>query len=195
MELEWKVASFTPPGFGDSGDLAFVKTTGVRAIVAVIDGLGHGQSAGEAAQLARLAIDRHVAEPIADIVRHCDRALADTRGVVMSIVEFDGALGRMAWCGIGNVQGVLCHASRDVLPNRHELLLRAGVVGAGPQQPHVERLQILPFDLLVLGTDGLRRSFADDIDVAAPPSRLAPALLDRHCLRNDDALVLVARVN
>ena len=51
--IEWGVASSTMPGQSQSGDRYVVHPCLNGVIVAAIDGLGHGQEAARAADLAR----------------------------------------------------------------------------------------------------------------------------------------------
>src|SRR6267154_948379 len=60
--IEWGVASRALPGEALSGDLHFVKQVATGAVVAVVDGLGHGAEAATAARAAVTALDRHAAE-------------------------------------------------------------------------------------------------------------------------------------
>ena len=52
-----------------TGDASLVVTSGDRTIVAVIDGLGHGPPAAEAARRAVAAIAEHAAEAIGPLCR------------------------------------------------------------------------------------------------------------------------------
>ena len=79
--LEWGVATRPIPGQAVCGDLHLVKPFDNGALVAVVDGLGHGD---EAISVARIAI--HVLEGQADqsvitLVKRCHEALINTRGV------------------------------------------------------------------------------------------------------------------
>lgn len=194
MSLEWKIASFVQPGSHGCGDLAIVKSAGSRSLIAVVDGIGHGDHAEHAAHIACHTIAQHADRPVNEITRHCHTKLAATRGVVMSIAEIDFASGWMSWMGIGNVQGLLCHALPHAIPRREELLLHSGIVGAHLPRARASRVQIQPRDLLVFGTDGLRPGFTDEVVATRDPEQLASALLNGHCRGTDDALVLVARL-
>ena len=61
----------------------------------------------------------------------CHEALRNTRGVVLSIVSVDLAHGSLRWLGVGNVRALVRRGSAAPGPESAELLLRAGVVGAG----------------------------------------------------------------
>jgi hypothetical protein len=48
-------------------------------------------------------------------------------------------------------------------------------------------------DTLVLATDGIRASFAEELSLRDPPQQIADHILARFGKDTDDALVLVAR--
>src|SRR5213594_751651 len=50
--IEWDIAQLTLEGQGKSGDRYFVKSFANSVLVAVLDGLGHGDEAAAAAQVA-----------------------------------------------------------------------------------------------------------------------------------------------
>ncbi len=81
--LEWGVATLTLAGQSESGDLHLVREVGGGVLVAVVDGLGHGEEAALAARLAVTTLDRFAGEPVGSLVQRCHEALLGTRGVVM----------------------------------------------------------------------------------------------------------------
>src|SRR6267378_4198238 len=107
--IEWGVASLALPGEAQSGDLHFVKQVRTGALVAVVDGLGHGAEAATAARAAVAALERHATESPVPLVERCHRALQGTRGVVMSVAVFDRSDRSMTWLGVGNVEGLLLY--------------------------------------------------------------------------------------
>lgn len=192
--VDYAVASFVTPGQRDSGDLEVVREHAGGVVIAVIDGIGHGDEAAAAARIARAVIDRDPqASPVALVMR-CHEALRRTRGVVLSIASIDFARRAIRWLGVGNVRALVQHAEAGISPAREELLLRAGVVGAA-DLPTLQA-SVIPFherDTLILATDGIRPQFADTLVVAGRPQALADEILAGNCQGNDDALVLVAR--
>lgn len=195
MRLEWQVSRYIEPASRVCGDLAVVRIYGSLAVIAAIDGLGHGEEAERAAHVAQRTIEDEVGRPLEDIVHACHRALAPTRGAVMSLAELNLASRTLSWLGVGNVRGLLHRSDRALDPNRHELLQRAGIVGSLLPRLHTVELPIVPGDLLIFGTDGLRYDFADNLEGRTQPAQLAPALLAKHVRGDDDALVLVARIS
>jgi serine phosphatase RsbU (regulator of sigma subunit) len=192
--LEWGVASQRLAGEAYSGDLHLVQPFPNGTLVAVVDGLGHGEEAAAAASGAIAILDAHPEAPLTMLVKRCDDALKGTRGVVMSLAAIDPRRRQMEWLGVGNVEGVLLGTPRNGTRSRQSLLLRGGVVGSRLPAVRTATLPIESGDLLVFATDGVRTEFADEITFDAEPQHLADRLLARYAKGTDDALVLVARV-
>ena len=198
LTLEFGVAGCVAPGHRVSGDLEVVHyyNDGDAALVAVIDGVGHGE---EAASTARLAADTLLAnprEPPAALLSRCHAALRGTRGAVLSVASIDLRRALLSWLGVGNVSGVVSRGVANVLSVPEELMARPGVLGAG-ELPAL-RVATLPLrmrDTLILATDGISRHFADELTVGTSAQVLADDIIARHCARNDDALVVVARAS
>jgi phosphoserine phosphatase RsbX len=193
--LEWGVATFTLPGQQASGDLSLVRRTNGADLIAVVDGLGHGEEAATAAKLAVATLERYAHEPLLSMVQRCHEALIGTRGVVMSLVSVDPARDLMTWLGIGNVEGLLMRADWAERSARTVLVSRGGIVGSRADFSSV-RAQVLPVhrgDVLVLATDGIQSEFGDAVSVRDSPQQVADLVLSRYGKGTDDALVLVAR--
>src|SRR5947207_9110870 len=108
--LHWGVATLALAGQRESGDLHLVKAVDGGAVVAVVDGLGHGEEAAFAAKTAVGTLERYVHEPTLSVLQRCHEALKGTRGVVLSLASFDSTRGTMTRLGVGNVEGVLQHS-------------------------------------------------------------------------------------
>ncbi len=192
--LDWAVAEEALSGQRESGDRYLVAPTAGGMLIAVIDGLGHGAEAAEAAKLAVMSLERFGEQPIISLVQSCHRSLAGTRGVVLSVAGIDVRQETMTWVGVGNVEGLLLRAHGTVHPRREELLVRGGVVGVRLPALTASIVPLMPGDTLVFVTDGIGGDF-----VAVRPSQgEAPQQFANRVLRQwrtgtDDALVLVAR--
>ena len=191
--IDWGVAGFAFAGETESGDLHLVKPVPVGALVAVVDGLGHGAEAAQAARAAVTALDQHAHESVLDLVERCHQALAGTRGAVMSLAVFDYRKATMTWLGIGNVEGVLLCADPAERPARASLVTRGGIVGRELPPLRAVAVPVAAGDTLLFASDGVKRGFADGLSVDAPPQQLANQILASHGKGTDDALVLVAR--
>ena len=196
LTLEFGVAGCVAPGHRVSGDLEVVHyyAEGSGALVAVIDGIGHGEEAAATARLAADTLLAHPQEPPATLLSHCHAALRGTRGVVLSIASIDLRRALLSWLGVGNVSGVVSRGRANVLSAQEELMARPGVLGSG-ELPALKAatLPLRMRDTLILATDGISRHFVDGLTMGTSPQVLADDIIARHCARKDDALVVVAR--
>jgi hypothetical protein len=191
--IDFGVAASVLPGQSESGDRHLVHHRPGGVLIAAIDGIGHGDEAGSAAQAAvDLLQNASPEDSVVALVRQCHEALRSTRGVVMSIASLDFAESLMTWVGVGNVQGILLRRNPKSAA-QEELLLRAGVLGAQLPSLHAAALPIFRGDTLIFATDGIRNGFADKLSPRESPQKSASRILDEFTRGNDDALVLVTR--
>jgi hypothetical protein len=196
LSLEFGVAGCIAPGERTSGDLEVIHyhEQGAAVMLAVIDGIGHGEPAAATARLAADALLHAPGDSPVSLVVRCHAALRGTRGAVASIASIDLRRAALSWLGVGNVSGLVSRGTADALGGREELLARPGVIGAGelpPLQPAVIALRAR--DTLIFATDGVSRRYCDGLPPHMPAQALAEEIIARHCPGNDDALVVVAR--
>ncbi len=190
--LEWGMGSEPLAGQPESGDLGLVLPFPGGTLIGALDGLGHGDEAAAAARAAAGVLRAQPDAHVIWLVRQCHEALAETRGVVMSLASFSERYATLTWIGIGNVEGLLLRADAAANPRQETLLLRGGVVGFKLPPLGAAVLPVAPGDALVLATDGIRSDFANGLSLAHSPQHLANQILARHAKKTDDALALVA---
>lgn len=191
--LEWGVAGVALPGFSESGDRHMFQRFDGGALVAVMDGLGHGPEAAAAAVQACLILEAKAGENVISLVQQCHERLKNTRGATISLASFDFRDSLMTWMGVGNVQGVFLRADKTRTDREELLLLRPGVVGSHLPSLQAAVLPVSPGDSLAFATDGVESSFDYSALRCQPPGRAAETILARHAKGKDDALILVAR--
>ena len=191
--LEWGVASAVHPGQKKSGDLHVVLPRADGVLVAVLDGVGHGEEAAAAARIAGATLERHREESVISLARRCHAALIGTRGVAMSLARFTAADETMTWPGIGNVEGVLVRSDPSSGSAREAIIMRGGVIGSRLPPLQATVVPVSRDDLLVFATDGVRSGFAERVNPAEAPQRVAERALTDFAKGNDDALVFAAR--
>ncbi len=189
--VSWAVDTLMLPGQYCSGDQYLVTATPEGALIAVVDGLGHGEEAAAAALTAISVLEQHATMNIVALIQCCHEKLRSTRGVVMSVASFNRHDRVFSWIGVGNVHGLFM--SNNGSPARETLLLRAGVVGHQLPRLQASMLPLEPGDTLILNTDGVRNSYSDGIALAGSPRELAERILMHHSTGTDEAMVLVAR--
>ena len=179
MKIDTAFATLPLPGQAESGDLCLIKRVGKGTLIAVVDGLGHGEEAASAAHAAVGSLDRYSREPLVDLVRRCHEAVVGLRGVVLGLAHLDPQAATMTWLGVGNVGGILLRADLGNRPSRITLLPRSVPLALG--------------DTVILFSDGIKDGFAESLALSSTPQEIADHVITRHVKGNDDALVLVAR--
>jgi len=192
--VEYGVARFLRPGQNESGDEYVVRQSNNKALLAVIDGIGHGPEAAYAARVAIGVLEKSMEVNLSELIEICHRELRTTRGAVLSVASLDLSAGVMSWLGIGNVQAILLRTGGEKKSTRETLLLRPGVVGSQLPVLQPDMLQVSRGDMLFLATDGVRPEFREDLSSSELPQLAATRLLNRFGRKDDDALVLVSRV-
>lgn len=194
QRVEWAVAQRTLPGQTVSGDRHVALPHHRGLTLAVIDGIGHGPEAAKAADLAADTLRLFPEHSPLTQLNCCHLALGDTRGVVMTLAEFNLRDQTLTLCGVGNVEATLFRAvSGPGTPAREGALLRGGVVGGQLPAPHASVFPIGAGDILIMVSDGLRMDFSRELATRSHLQHLADHLLDRNFKGTDDGLVLVAR--
>lgn len=191
--IDWGVATLALAGQSESGDLHLVKPLPHGVLVAVVDALGHGEEAAVAAKIAAATLDACARESVIALINDCHERLKNTHGVVMSLAWFNTRDNTVTWLGVGNVEGVLLHASPSAASDHESVLLRGGVVGYRLPPLRAAVIPINRGDTLIFATDGISSGFAEKLNLSEPPQKMAEQILARHGKENDDALVLVAR--
>jgi len=192
--IEWSAATIPLPGQTECGDRPFVKIFRHGALVAAVDGVGHGAEAAFAAKLATDVLAGYTdPQSLIAMVQECHEKLRGSRGAVMSLAWFDALDNTVTWLGVGNVEGILLHKDAHVIPGQEILLLRAGVVGDHLPRLSASIIQLSDGDLLMFATDGIRPGFAYGTDPNISPRDIASRILAQHARGTDDVLILVAR--
>jgi negative regulator of sigma-B (phosphoserine phosphatase) len=191
--LEVGVAERALPGELRSGDRAVFAAYAGGALVAAIDGLGHGGGAADAAAVAAGVLVAHPDDDPAHLIADCHRALSRTRGAVMTLAWFDLGEGRLSWTGVGNVEGRLVHAGAGVGFPTEGALTKGGVVGYNLPSIRVTSAELRTGDVIVLATDGIDSGFAHAITAGGSAQDIADRILAQHGKQGDDALAVVVR--
>lgn len=189
VAIERRAAPAYDDGSGVCGDACLVKDVGADLLVCVVDGLGHGKDAAEAAAAALAVVDAaHDGDDLTGLITRVHESIKRTRGVVMTLahVSDDG----VRWCGVGNVDAVVVRGAAGGA--KDALVGRGGVVGYKIPPLRVQHTAFGAGDTLVLTTDGLAAgadALVDGSDVAV----VAERALRGFARGDDDALVCVVR--
>lgn len=194
--IEWASAGRALGEFSEgleSGDRAVVALFQAGALVAAIDGLGHGTEAARAANQAARLLEEHPCDSVIALIEQCHEALRRTRGAVMSLASFDARDSSLTWAGVGNVEGVLVRMNSARDRARKGLLGRGGIVGYQLPPLRATKIALDRGDTLILATDGIRSGFSEAVDMNRCPQENAESILGGYGKGTDDALVVVAQ--
>ncbi len=190
--LAWAVAEEHHANERESGDRFVVQHCAEGVLIAAVDGAGHGPEAAVAAQIAADTLAANAAEPPIALLLRCHEQLKGTRGAVMTVAFVHRRDRTLTWLGVGNVEAALFRDDgAATTPER--ALLRNGVLGYLLPPVRAEVLPLKPLDTLIIVTDGIQPTFADELPPGHDVQAVADGILARHQNPNDDALVVVAR--
>lgn len=186
----WGGVSIAKAGEDVCGDAWSVSTVGDVRTLLVVDGLGHGPEAAEAAVEAVRLFHRYNGHSVTTLLDYIHGGLRATRGAAVSVARFDPATKNINFSGIGNVAGVIITGGET-----KRMVSMAGTAGFNTRKI---RAFDYPFTqgLIVLHSDGLASSWTVDRypNLAALHPTLIAAILYRDFTRiRDDATVLVAK--
>jgi serine/threonine protein phosphatase PrpC len=191
--IEYGVAGRPAPGEAHSGDGFVVQSSDESTLVAVMDGLGHGPEAAEAAELAAEFLSDHADQPLVSLIEGCHRALRKTRGVVLAAARLEEQGKATTWLGVGNVDARVFR-SGPRWGQSDTLVMRGGVVGYQIPALRPRPLHIQDGDLLVMATDGIQSSYQQALSPMQSVQTSADRVLAGYGNNSDDALVLVSRL-
>ncbi|HEY9681451.1 MAG TPA: ATP-binding protein [Oculatellaceae cyanobacterium] len=183
---------FTVPKNGEhlSGDKWMVLQKEGIVYSMLVDGLGHGLEAFEAAQLAKQSFRENWHKPPVVMMNGLHAALRGSRGAVGAVARLNLADNRLDYCGLGNVTAIVV----SELGRKH-LVSMNGTLGYDAPRFREFSYVWTPSSLLVMHSDGLS-SRAGDAVVALeklPAPLVAGWLYQQHAKTIDDATVLVLK--
>lgn len=174
-----------------AGDDWMVERLGLRSIIAVADGLGHGPLAGEAAWTAMRLVRQHTGDGPRSCVAAAHAGLKGTRGGALAVAEVDLGRSVVRFCGLGNISAVIV-GDEGV----RRLVSQNGTAGHSAGRIDEFSYPWPPGGLLVLHSDGLATHW--DLERYPGLARRHPGLIAGVLYRDftrgrDDVTVIVAR--
>jgi anti-sigma regulatory factor (Ser/Thr protein kinase) len=156
----------------------------------VVDGLGHGSPAAEAALVAIRAFESDSTRSPPAHLEAIHHRLSKSRGAAGALARIEWAARTVRFVGVGNVSGAIVGAGGSRGLSSHNGIL-------GQRDPRFQEFTYAwPTDgILVLHSDGLSAKWNLDAypGLAVKCPELVAAVLYRDFLRRDDASVLVAK--
>jgi anti-sigma regulatory factor (Ser/Thr protein kinase) len=188
--IAWGLVATNAPGEEVSGDQwAIVQRNGALSFM-MVDGLGHGLKAHEAAMEAEHVFRDHVEEQPGVLLQRIHTALRSSRGAAVALGTVDLVSGTLTYAGVGNIAATLIRTDGQ----SQGLVSNNGTVGADTISVKEFQYQWEVGERLVMHTDGLRTrwSIKDRPGLGACHPAIVAAFLHRDFLRGrDDATVAV----
>jgi anti-sigma regulatory factor (Ser/Thr protein kinase)/serine/threonine protein phosphatase PrpC len=175
------------------GDGWGVRATQDQSFFMVVDGLGHGEFAAEAAREAERVLEDTDATSAANILRDCHDALKKTRGAAGAIAGISRDHGTLTYAGVGNISATIVEGQ-----NRRGMASHNGTLG---HQIHKIQEFTAPWNedsFLIMHSDGLGTKW--DLNkymglTSKHPSIIAAMLYQDFQRERDDVTVMVAKNN
>ena len=190
----WCAVSVPAPGETECGDSWRIMRSETHMSAVVVDGLGHGPLAAQAANEAIRVFEQAPFSAPEIYLDHTHKALHATRGAALACARIDLQSRTLLYAGVGNICASL--VGRDAQSTR-SLTSHNGTAGLQVAKLQQFQYQTLEGDLLLMHSDGLtsRWKLADYPGLSHRVPALIAAILYRDFKRGrDDATVLVARL-
>ncbi|MFB0536602.1 MAG: SpoIIE family protein phosphatase [Anaerolineae bacterium] len=189
--MEFGIVHRPKSGRNISGDAYLIKEEEEATLICLVDGLGSGEAAAEAAQAAIRCVQVNSTLPLSDIMAKCHQALKGTRGAVVALMRISFAESTLTFVGVGNI-GIHVRSTALIKP-----ISRNGIVGYRLPPLREFTYPYTPGDLFVLHTDGISNRFTLDSAVwmkqAQDVQILADEIARNFGKKNDDVTILIAR--
>lgn len=189
--LQLGVISVPIRGESVCGDGWATKSTADSEFLLVVDGLGHGMFAAEAAREAERVLTQTDSSSPATILEHCHDALRKTRGAAAGIAAINKEKKTLSFAGLGNISATLLSQK-----GRRGIASHNGTVG---HLMHKLQEFTLPWEqdsVLIMHSDGLISKWDLKLypGLCSKPASMIAAVLYRDFDRErDDVTVLVAK--
>ncbi|WP_143870863.1 SpoIIE family protein phosphatase [Catenovulum sediminis] len=162
-------------------------------LACLVDGLGHGESAFQAANQCLATVEQIHTHPISEILQVCNEELRNTRGVAIGLALIQPENNQLKYCGVGNIRATITgHHLR-------KLVSIGGILGC---EPKVQRpILTVPFEIgkdsFVLCSDGMSADMPHSMYQCKPLypnlNTLIDELLCQWASINDDASMMIVR--
>jgi anti-sigma regulatory factor (Ser/Thr protein kinase) len=189
--FSWGGLSLAKLGEHASGDGWRVKAQAEDLSVFVVDGLGHGPIAAEAARAALRVYDADRGRADTEMMARLHQALRPTRGAAASILRLQSGVDEVSFIGVGNVLGFV---ASDLDTRR--MVNFNGTLGHALKTVRAFNHPTRGATLAVLASDGLGTHWSLDSYpglVTRHPALIAAVLLRDFDRGRDDVTVVVAR--
>ncbi|HEX5434202.1 MAG TPA: SpoIIE family protein phosphatase [Candidatus Angelobacter sp.] len=189
------IAGFAVPVSGEQvcGDACHWIQSENRLAITLVDGLGHGFHAAEAAGEAVQIFQKHSTQPPAEILAYMHDALKKTRGAAAAVAEIRPLSGTITFAGVGNISAAVL--SKTLSRN---LVSHSGTLGHVMSRTQEFKVEWPRDAVLVMHSDGVqtRWDLSGYPGLMARSSAIIAGVLYRDFRRErDDSSVVVVKNN
>ena len=187
---DMSVISIAMEGETLSGDAWHISSDGTTFLV--VDGLGHGIFAADAARVAVETFHRSQTLAPGIILERMHGVMRATRGAAAAIARVDAAQRRIVFAGIGNISCMVMNENRT-----QNMVSHNGTLGHQMRRVQQFEYTYTPGDLLLMQSDGLVTQSKKGLPgtlFAQPPMVIAPLIFSEQLRGRDDATLLVNRL-
>lgn len=173
------------------GDAWAVECFEQRAVICVVDGLGHGVAAAQAAKEAIHAFHQSGGRTATEAIDRLNDALKPTRGAAGAVADLRFAERTLRYCGVGNIAGSILTPQKQV-----SMVSMNGTLGHGAHRVQEFSYPLPRGALVVMNSDGISTqwSLAKYAGAMVRSPAVVAALVYRDFSRGrDDVTVVAAR--
>ncbi len=172
------------------GDAFLTLPSKSRSLYMVVDGLGHGQYAAEAAEEAVSTVRAYAEESVTEIITRTHDALKKTRGAAMTVVSVDHERQVLTCSGVGNISSSILGGTVS-----RNMVTQNGTLGAVLPHIHEYSYPVDDRSMLLMCSDGITSKYtvSNYPGLQSRHPQLITGVLYRDFSRHrDDATVLLA---
>lgn len=171
-----------------NGDASVIEEWNGQTLLAVTDGLGHGEEASIASRKTKEYVLENHARDVEQIVLGIHAHLHRTRGVAAGLVRIDREARRLAFCGVGNTEVRILGE-----PPMHPASMD-GILGMNLRKARKFEYRYNSLRAVLLHSDGISGKFdlSDYPSVYEEPQKVAERIMADWGEEADDATIIIA---
>lgn len=182
------IASRPTLGYDVNGDAYVAKEWDGQTLLAMLDGLGHGEEAWIVSSKAKDYILENRIKDLEQLVLDLHAHLHMTRGIAAGLTKIDRATNRLSFCGIGNIEIRIIGE-----PPMHPASLD-GIVGMSLRKAKKSEYRYNSLKAVILHSDGISSKFdlSDYPTIFEHPQKVSEQILNEWGKKYDDATIIIA---
>lgn len=170
-----------------SGDAFLIDRRNGSLLIGVVDGLGHGPKANEAALEFSAVINEEPTMPLDKLMATANLRLARTRGAAAAILRIDSTSRRLDFVGVGNIH------LHSITPDSVHPVCAPGIVGHRLRKIVPFGFDMPDWGVFAMCSDGISSRIVMEQYASLGAQQIADTLLESHGKSYDDATCVVVR--